>query len=364
MLLLLKNHKIKRKDDKKITEKDLMNSAYIAIDTAVNPSEFSKNYVLVDPSRIPWFTKAHIKYQMLFLYDDHDEGLRNYEPIPPVDTEVETISDLINIMNCVDRLYIVNQMLSNDIYIDVNPYIIIGYLEVILYNENKKVYHRIYNNDEDFELSYGNEIKFPLKVLKTFKKIYNADIIIDLFQNNQFIYLHDDMTWNIDVIDRYSLIGVPLIGSRTISFLTDKEYLRIMNIRKMSITYTIVFVYNRKHREYISQMIEEEKYDELGTSNQDYLIVSQLDYGGKHGKPYNFYHLDIFSMIGFCIRMSNLVYHHIEGFDADTIDDGDGVETITCFDVEHGSWHKKEKNILFFMNESTLIPLDNILNLI
>ena len=61
MLLLLKDHTVKRVDNEKIMSADIEKSRYILVDTSVNVSKLSKNFVLVDPSKIPQFTDALIK---------------------------------------------------------------------------------------------------------------------------------------------------------------------------------------------------------------------------------------------------------------------------------------------------------------
>lgn len=370
MLLLLKNHKIKRKDDDKVTQKDLEDSNYIMIDTSIELSKSSKNYVIVDPKKIPKFTKAKIRYQMIFMYDDHDEGTANFEPIPPVETETESIADVINLLNCIDRIYITNQMICNDQYLYTSVYIIIGYFEVILYNRKKKIYHKLYQNieiDDDKKLQkyYGKGFQFPLKVVKKFRDIYNTDIIHEMVAKNEFLYIYKDMTWKIRGISNdsdYSLIGVPLLGSRTMTLLSHTEYKRIKRITRMSITYSIVFIMNEAHQNKISKQISLGDYDEIGETNHDYILISQLEYGGSFSVPYSFIYLDIMSHINFSIRLTNIIYYYVEGFESDMIDDSDGVDSIVCMYIN--DLFRKRGMRTLFMNEDTLIPLDELLEII
>lgn len=375
MLLLLKNHKVKRKDDSKITEKDLTNSKYIMIDTSVDLSESSKNYVIIDPKNIPTFTRAKIKYQLLFVYDDHDEGMSDYLPIPPVETEVETLTGLINLLNCIDRTFISNMMISNDQYLYINDMILVGYYEVYLYNGNKKVYHKLYQNkdvtDDENKLKklYGHGVTYPLKAVKPFKDVYNTNIIHEMISKNEFLYIFDDMTWKIQDItnDRsYLLIGVPLLGSRTMTMLTDREFVRIMAIQGLSITYSIIFIMDETQKTSIDEMIKYGLYEEVGETNHDYVMISSLDFGSPHGVPYRFVYLDILSHIGFSIRFTNMIYRYTQGFEEDINDYGDGVDTIFCMDI-YDLYRKKNKEggtRTLFMNEETLIPLDKLLELI
>lgn len=377
MLLLLKNHKVKRKDDSKITEKDLLNSKYIMIDTSVNLSESSKNYVITDPSKIPKFTKAIVTYQLLFVYDDNEEGIADYYPIPPVKSEVESLASLIDLLNCIDRTYISNMMISNDEYLYVSEVVMIGYFDVILYNGSKKVYHKTYHNksisDDEKTLKklYGHHnLSYPLKAVKPFKDIYNTNIIHEMMSKNEFLYIFDDMTWKIGGIanDRsYLLIGVPLLGSRTISLLTDREFVRVMAIGGMSITCSIIFIINEANQRNINQMIREGMYEEVGETNHEYILISSLDFKRSvGGMPYNFVFLDILSHIDFSIRFTNMVYRFVQGFEDDVTDYGDGVDTIICIDI-YDLYRKKNKEggtRTLFMNEDTLIPLDKLLELI
>lgn len=373
MLLLLKNHKVKRKDDNKITEKDLEDSRYIMIDTSTELSKSSKNYVIVDPKKIPNFTKAKIRYQMIFMYDDHEEGTANFEPIPPVETETNSISDVINLLNCIDRIYITDQMLSNDQYLYTSVYIIIGYFEVILYDKKKKVYHKIYqnqeiDNDDELQKYYGKGFSFPLKVVKKFRDIYNTDIIHEMVSKNEFLYIYKDMTWKIDSITNdksYLLIGVPLLGSRTITLLLDIEFVRVMAIRKLSITYTVVFIMNKSHQNIINTQISSGAYEYIGEEAYDYAIISQLDYGGSYSVPYTFICLDIMSHIGFSIRLTNIIYYYVEGFETNMTDAEDGIDTVVSINI-YDKFKKKRNGgaRTLFMNENTLIPLDKLLELI
>lgn len=367
MLLLMKDHTVKRKKDRKITKKDLDESQYIMIDTATELSKLSKNYVIIDPKNIPWFTSANVTYQMLFLYDDHEMGSSQFEPIPPVETKVTSLSDLINLINCIDRLYIPNQMISNDQYYYTDVYIIIGYFEVTLYDESKKVYHKVYQNNDNLENRYGEAVKFPLKAVKKFHDIYNTDIIRNLTIYNQFLYIHKDMTWDISAISTdYSLMGIPLLGSYTITLLDKREYLSISCIFGMSVSYSLVFVYDKKEQERISALIRAKEYDEVSEYNYEYILTSNLEYGRQYSYPYRFIYLDILSHIGFSIRLTNMIYFYIEGYEVEGVRKEEDIDTIACITMYNMVKNKKigggDKTI--FMNEDTLIPLDDLLKII
>lgn len=369
MILLLKNHKVKRIEKDKFTQKDLKKCEYLLCDTSVYASNQSKNYVMVPTKDIPWFTKADVRYQMLYLYDNSDEGFRECEPIPDVATTVYTIEDLINLLNCIDRLYVLNQMISNDMYLYTIGLVVIGYFEVTLYNGNKKTYHKIYQNKETFgdEGSYGKEIIFPLKVLKKFKEIYNTDFLCKLIAKNMFLYIYKDMTWGIANISKesYLLIGVPLLGSRTVTFLNDIEFLSINSIFTMTVSYSIVFINNKKEREYINNLLKHGEYDTVSEYNYDYILISNLEYGGKCNEPYPMVYLDIFSHLEFSIRLTNMLYYYIEGFVDGNPFDCDGVDTIVSIIISDKMHrHNKSKYKIIFMNEATFIPLDNLLKLL
>lgn len=364
MLLLLKNHKVKRKDDRKITKRDLRDSKYILIDTATELQKSSKNYVMVDPSKIPWFTKAKIVYQMLFLYDDIEVEISGWEGIPPVETETNSLSDVINLLNCIDRLYISNQLICNDQYRYTDTYIVIGYFEVTLYDGDKKVYHKLYENKSNFDERFGKEVKFPLKAVKKFHDIYNTDIIRNLSIMNEFVYIHKDMTWSQSVIDsNFLLIGIPLLGSRTITLLTDQEYLKVMNIRGMTVSYNIIWIYDQKQKNHINHSIEIGDYDEVGLGNHEYIIASIMEYGRTFSVPYRFVYLDIFSHITFVLRLTTMIYYYVEGFEDSCSNDGDGVSSIVSIDI-YENFKTKEKTRTLMMNEDTTISLDKTLSLL
>lgn len=372
MLLLLKDHTVKRVDNEKIMSADIEKSRYILVDTSVNVSKLSKNFVLVDPSKIPQFTDALIRYQMIFMYDDNDEGITNAEPIPPVEVNTKSLADVINLLNCINRIDIPNEMISNDVYLFVNIYVIIGYFEVYLYHGKKKVYHKLYQNteiDDDKKLQnyYGERILNSLKVAKKFHKIYNTDVIHEMCSKNEFLYIYKDMTWNIRTITNdkdYSLIGVPLLGSRTMTFLTDIEFVRIMSIKKIGVTYTILFIINEDQQNHISEYIAKGLYDEIGEANHDYIIISNLDYGLNNPMQYRFIMLDILSHIAFSLRFTNMIYRYVEGFEDQMIDDGDGVDSIVSINLYSLYKKKKGDTRTLFMNEDTIIPLDKLLELI
>lgn len=372
MLLLMKDHTVKRIEDEKVRDKDIANAKYLLIDTSTEVMENSKNFVLVDPSKIPTFTNALIRYQMIFIYDDHDEGTPYTEPIPPVQVKTESLSNVINLLNCIHRIDIANEMLSNDEYLFVNAYIIIGYFEVYLYHGKKKVYHKLYQNtdiDDEKKLQkyYGERLLNSVKVAKKFHKIYNTDIIHEMVSNDEFLYIYKDMTWKIQTATNekdYILIGVPLLGSRTMTLLTDIEFVQIMMIRKMSITYTIIFIINKAQRDRINESISKGLYADIGEEHYDYIIVSNLDYGLDYSMPYRFLILDILTHMAFSLRLTNMIYYYLEGFEQQTIDEGDSVDSIVSINLY--SFYKKKKSGMrtLFMNEDTIIPLDKLIELI
>lgn len=373
MLLLAKDHTIKRISDETVTKKELEEAKYLLIDTSVERTKLSKNYVMIDPKLIPYFTKAKIRYQLVFIYTSYEAEICDFEPIPPVETETRSFSNVINLLNCIDRLYIPNMLIENDEFLYSYDRIAIGYFEVYLYDGKKKVYHSLYRNkylddDKKFQKKYydKDDPNFPLEVVKKFRKIYNTDVIHEMIAENQLLYIYQDMRWEISINTgyTYALIGIPLLGSRTITLLNDIEFLRVAAIRKMSITYTILFVANEKQRKNNSFYISQGMYSEIGETNHDYHSISNIDLGLEHSVPYRFIYLDIISHINYAIRITNIVYTYVEGYEEAMVDYGDGIDTVVAIDIY--DLYKKKKNgcRTIFLNEDTMIPLDEFLEML
>lgn len=373
MLLLAKDHTIKRISDDTITKKELEEAEYLLIDTSVEQEKLSKNYVMIDPKLIPYFTRAKIRYQLLFIFTSYEEEAADFEPIPPVETETTSFSNVINLLNCIDRLYIPNMLLSNDQYYYTYDRIDIGYFEIYLYDGKKKVYHSVYQNkylddDKKFQKKYFERRKFnfPLEVMKKFRKLYNTEIIPKMISENKMLYIYQDMRWEISINTGFSfaLLGIPLLGSRTITLLNDIEFLQVTSIRKMSITYTILFVANEKQRKNISFHISQGMYTEIGETNHDYHSISTIDLGMDSSVPYKFIYLDILSHINYALRITNIVYTYVEGYEEAMVDYGDGIDTIVSIDIY--DLYKKKKNgcRTIFINEDTMIPLNELLEML
>lgn len=350
MIVLYKDHTFERDDSFQITASSLKKIAYLLIDTSSEPCEYPKNYIMIDPNQIPEFTSARVVYQMIFV-NEYDGELAEV-PTPKVETTTSSISDVINLINCIDRLNCVNEYITNDQWMDARVMIFMAYFSVILYQDEKKVYKEEYSSPINGlkKYSVGN-------IIKIFQRLYDADIIKRLYKNKEFLFLYEDKRWQIENTDmRYQLMGIPLMGSKTITFLSPREYVALMDIKKFGYTYSIQEV-DDPQRRYIEKYIKEGLYDDLASVvEHDFILVSSKTY--LQGEGYRFLLLDLMSHIGYCIRLTNFLYDQLYLGD----DYGDiTINSIISFIFYYRS-NKKEKEI--YVNEDAPIPLDQFLQLL
>lgn len=350
MIVLYKDHTVKRKDDVKPNKKELDNIAYLLIDTSSEPCEYSKNYIMIDPSRIPEFTSCKIIYQIILVteYDGEIDEI----PMPKVETTTSSLSDLFNLMNCIDRLNCVNEFIINDQWGESRVMIYMSYFSITLYRENKKFYEKDYYIPENAleKYSVGD-------ITKEFRDIYNTNIIKKLYKRKKFLFLYKDMRWRIEKADLdYYLMGIPLLGSKTITLVTPKEFLSIMDIKKFAFTYSLQEA-DKAQREYIKSYIMKGLYDDLATViDHDFILVSSGSY--VSGEVYRFLLLDLLSHVNYSIRLTNFVYDHLYLTDDD---DSIRINSVVSFVFYYRS-NKKEKEI--YINEDTSISLDKFLQLL
>lgn len=350
MLLLMKDHKIRRKEDEEITRKDLKDSEYLLIDTSTTPCETSRNFVMIEPC-IPYFTEAEVKYQIILV--DNYEGNDHVDevPITPVEMRTNKISDVINLLNCINRMNCVNEFIRNDQYTGVRNFLFISYFEIALYNDKKEIYHKIYSKSEHKTKKYTIR-----NILKVFKDIYDTSIIKDLYKKHEYLFLYKDMTWSLQKYDeKFEFIGLPLIGSRTITLCKDREFISINDCRKINFTMSIHEDYPEQ-RDLIKELIETCNYDELEPLNVDYFLVSSDSYFVH--KAYKFFIVDMLSHAAYAIQLLNVVFHDLFDHPKDFLECNTVVDSILSITF-YFTVLKNPKTL--YMNGDTIVPLDILL---
>lgn len=226
------------KKENDITKDDLHMAKYFLIPVDDN----SRTYSIIKPSKYLSFTKAIIDYQLCGLYEDNEETRVVWsEGIDPVHIETTSICDLISLINCVDRLNIVNLMMNGDDTFDEQTQIGLSFLSIQLFSDDTIIYESSYCREN----VYSSSLYDSYSISKKFKKIYSPHIIGEIWSTGEvigLITLKKGSFWEIGSnIDQYSLIGIPQVDTNLITFLTQEEYISIQKIRSCTSGFLIFY---------------------------------------------------------------------------------------------------------------------------
>lgn len=374
IIILFKNHEIKIKPEKELTEKDISLAKYLLINSSHD--EVSRNFMVVEPTKSLLFSKAIIKYQIkiegLYTKNENKNNENYIHYLEPIKVETDSLSDLCNLVGNIDKLILLNLFTVNNQIPNLFG-IQIAYFGIKLYDSKGKMfYDKFYHDNKSFErymikgkdfdisscaaLSYTVRRRFenlldPSPLSYIVAKSHNGIIT----PNHSFLFLADDQSWSItNYDDRNGLIGIPLKLSNTITFCTDSELKNIMKYEKSCVTYTIHDgINNHQLHELITEVLESAEYDKIENFcyNIEYDVISYKDIN-KVKSDERYLLLDILSNIGYIIDMSNILFSDLCNRDVSSNE----IETIISINFFNDK-------VLYFNNE-TIIPLRDILNII
>ena len=254
VILLKKNHKIKRKNEKKLTQKDLNDSRYILTSTSILGDDHKRSFVLNSPSNYYLFTKAEINYQFCSYYQEDDmEDVMMHKPIH---VTTDSLTDLLNILNSLDRIYLINQLMNSNL-MDSFTGIFLVSLEIVLYQGIHEIYH-IKKENIDFKVdrifNSIEEIYFTLNTDNYKEKKHELE--------NLRITFYPDSTWGSTDDSEYRMIGIYSIVSNSLLLLHRYEYkvFQLIELDDMSLA---VYCDRKETVKKNSCLIREGKYDEM-----------------------------------------------------------------------------------------------------
>ena len=133
VILLYKNGNAERKNESSISLEDLRQSRYLMVDTSIMKSEPSRNFVLIDSSNYLYFTKAIVDYQLYGSGWDAGNNGESKEILKPIHVETSSLSDVINLINCIDRIHCMNDMILEEETCGEGVRVHIQYFQIVLY---------------------------------------------------------------------------------------------------------------------------------------------------------------------------------------------------------------------------------------
>lgn len=355
---LMNNGKIKRKKENDIMEDDLKMSKYIMMRTYDEKDE-NRNFIINKISSLFNFDTAIIDYQIASISATDDDD--SYCSMNPIHIETRSISDVLSLLNCVDRLNCINNIISNEENCGQDFYLDLEFFSVVLYKNNKVIYDKFYKRKDSSQVTY-----YSYKILKNFSEIYSTDICNDLFHDKMLLLLRFDMTWGLvseKDVSKLSftniMVGIPLNQSNTFTFLTKNEYVLITSLKYLSYTF-LVYESNSDNIQKINEYIHDGKYDDLldAGMNMDYYMDSYRATSLLGNK--RFMHVDFLSHMKFILEFTNILFYEFY-----KVYDNSSLENIyyeSLISMVFSYNTKKEKEIYF--SKDSVIPISQIIKLI
>ena len=226
------------KKEDEITKDDIHMAEYFLIPVDNN----SRSYSIIKPSKYLSFTKAIVDYQLCGLYDDYEETRVVWsDNMNPGHIETTSICDVISLINCADRLNIVNKLINGDDLYEGQTQVGLSFLSVQLFSENKRIYESSYCRGN----SYTTTLYDSYSITKKFKKLYSPIIIGEIWSADEVVGLMStkyESNWEIGPdMDSYSLIGIPQVDTNIITFLTQEEYDSLLKVNNLSCDFFIFY---------------------------------------------------------------------------------------------------------------------------
>lgn len=352
VILLYKNGNAERKNESSISLEDLRQSRYLMVDTSIMKSEPSRNFVLIDSSDYLYFTKAIVDYQLYGSGWDAGNNGESKEILKPIHVETSSLSDVINLINCIDRIHCMNDMILEEETCGEGVRVHIQYFQIVLYREDQKIYDKYYSHDEN------RKKKNSRYITRIFYNLYNTPILM-MFKNAEYLILTNDNTWRIGSSGEYSMLGVPLKESNTITLCRKDELYRLSEYSDINCTFTVHDESNET-KDILDKNIKKGRYnkvEDIGI-NLDYFMCCYTLF--KLENADKFAHLEIISNMRFFVSISNLIYNEIyNGMKGYYVNDiFDSVLSINLY---------KKSDInpkTIYLNEETMITINDFLAII
>lgn len=354
ILMLLKNGKMKRKDETRISRSDIDQSEYFLIDTLSSEDDVSRNFVVVKPTEFLLFSNATVTYQMTSSTYDGDMGTFYSTELRPVEVTTESMSEMINLINCVNRVDLFNQMIADDMCGCDEQTVGMNYFGLKIQRNGQNIYDRYYSTKEPWKFGEADH------VLKEFVDIYDSRIMFRMAKDKKRFFICGK-EWSEVPLKRSTMIGLPLLYSNTMTFCTKIEYNTILE-RYLSITLTYsVHEDNEELHKYVTEsVIGNSNYILMEGSNLSYFVVSTHPFDIHSTGPFRFEAIDTLSHVSFIIRLSNLLFKEIYTYDSISYESDRAPDTIVSFDFEY----QPNRYLTLYLNEDTLLTIREIFSLL
>jgi hypothetical protein len=355
IMILYRDGTIQTKKEKKIDKSDIKNADYFLI--SISPD--NENYTMIKPSKYLLFSKAIIEYQLCMFYTEDDYDHVNAEMLNPVRVEVDSICDMIGLLNSIDRLGIANYIINPDYIADFGNSIGVVYFRVQLFDDRHIIY------DEHYQLKNLDSPMFdPYQVLKHFKEIYQNTLMSTFFTKKEYLHLYikdNQLYWNInnDKKIKSKLIGMPLPISNTITLFNKDEYSKIKSYKYMNL-YTCVYYEKNSFIADMSEMIVNGKTIEERECLSDIMNDVFLD----ESHLYTMYQhpearlVEIISHSVYTLNLLYIMYSELYG----TFNEKDkyDFDIILTFGISHSFYDYKKTE--FSINRYSILSISNILD--
>ena len=241
IMILYKDGTVKSKSEEKLTKDDVSKAEYFMINSTSFDKE-SRNYVMVEPSKLMLFDKAVIEYQLCLKYQDYDYSME-IEEFKPVKFETTSLTDVISMINSSDKMNILNNLLIED-FSETAGQLGITFMQIVLYKNKNIIYNKSY------QLKGIDSILFDsYQVVKKFSELYDGNLCGYMIKHKLYPVFKDDdgvIRWKFFSSPPSSgMFGYPNIVSNSINILYAYEYTRLKKYKSSIVNYTVIYEKNR-----------------------------------------------------------------------------------------------------------------------
>ena len=171
-------------DEKRLTYNKLNETKYLLIKSTAQENDMTRSCIMVNSSSLFIFDKAIIEYQIGVSYDNFDDNEMYCDcELNPVYVETDSIADLVNLMNSIDKINIPNNLMNESMFDGTMEFSIL-YIGVILYKNNIKIYDKYFMKKESSTTEYHSWV-----IAKIFDDIYQGNITNEFQLEKQYILI-------------------------------------------------------------------------------------------------------------------------------------------------------------------------------
>lgn len=364
ILILYNDGTVGSKKEENITNEDIRNSSYLLVDTNTTQNGDHRNFVMIESSKYKYFTSAIIEYQLMMMFMECDYEV-NYVPIQPIHVETNKFSELICMLNTVERINVPNNLFGNYTINDDGIFIGFNYVGVKLLDKHDVIYDSYYEIKGTSTKLYDSE-----NIIKKFKDIYPYRLADNMLSNKSNIYLYeygDSLSW--EILDGknndmdFSYIGIPMQDSNSIIFCTKKEYNNIRKYKSMEFCFHIYYEKEEFIADISEMIINGDSPDKISDTinNSDDVFIDSHDILFSYNNRLNRV-LDVLSHLKFVFESVNLLFTEVYPYEITSQGlEKFGFDSVLVMKLSYGR-SKVSYTKELCMNAYSLLNLTDILN--